>query len=328
MRNLLSKLLPSGVERKLRIFLSFWRSKADFFYDARRFAAYSINRQLPSDCEIQLRAKITTLYHVIEKGLTMPNMRLAFGEDRIKLLISALLEWENQGYSTQCSQYQAALSALDEYLRIHSNAGMSNSLLSNFLVARQPEINPVHEGMSDARVGFSEGFKFLVHKRKSVREFRDVSIDINELKKSIGLALHSPSTCNRQTSRVYILTDKKQIQSVLELQGGSRGFSQTVTTLLIIGYDIRAYQGSGDRYTGYIDSSLFAMTLLYSLAEKDIATIPLNWSKTSQDDRKLRKLVEINDGHNISFFIAVGERSESAKIATSARLPTDAIIGK
>ena len=328
MKKLILKFIPSSLEQKLRVCLSFWRSKADFFYDASRFATYSINRQIPSDCEVQLRTKITTLYHVIEKGLTMPNMRLEFGKDRIQLLISALLEWEKQGYPTHCSQYQAALTALDEYSRIHIDAGMPNNLVFNFLAVRQPQLGHLHEGSPSADVGCSQGFEYLVHKRKSVREFEDVAIDLDELRNSIAIAQNSPSTCNRQSSRVYVLTDKNQIDNVLNLQGGSRGFSHTVKTLLLIGYDIRAYQGSGDRYTGYIDASLFGMTLMYSLTEKKLATIPLNWSKNSVDDRKLRQLVDIDDAHNIAFFIAVGKKKKSAKIANSARLPLDMVINK
>ena len=70
------------------------------------------------------------------------------------------------------------------------------------------------------------------------------------------------------------------MKKVLELQSGSRGFADKIDKLLIISYDIKSYQGSGDRNTGYIDSSLFAMTLIYALTFMGIGTVPLNWSKS------------------------------------------------
>ena len=53
------------------------RNKAYFAYDETRFWQYA-------GCNVNsresLRAGITVSYHIIEKGLTMPNRRLGFGE--------------------------------------------------------------------------------------------------------------------------------------------------------------------------------------------------------------------------------------------------------
>ena len=96
--------------------------------------------------------------------------------------------------------------------------------------------------------------------------------------------------------------------------------------LLMICFDIKSYQGPGDRYTGYIDSSLFAMTLIYALTYKGLGSISLNWSKRKELDHKLREIISIQNSHNVVFFVGVGHLNETTKIAVSKRYNLEDVI--
>jgi hypothetical protein len=113
---------------------------------------------------------------------------------------------------------------------------------------------------------------------------------------------------------------------LLTLQGGARGFQHKIDKLIILTFDIEAYQGEGDRISGYIDASLFGMTLLYALTQKGIGSISLNWSKSKEIDIQLRTLSNIKKSHNIVFFIGVGMIKDKTKVAASARLDIDEVI--
>ena len=134
--------------------------------------------------------------------------------------------------------------------------------------------------------------------------FRQKEVNIEDIYIAIKLAQRSPSTCNRQSSRIYLIKQKKIIDKLLKLQAGNRGFGHKINKLIMVGYDINSYPLEvGDRYTGYIDASLFAMTLIYSLTFLKLNSIALNWSKPKNIDLELRRLIKIKDSHNIIFFM-------------------------
>ena len=89
--------------------------------------------------------------------------------------------------------------------------------------------------------------------RNSMRNFSNEPVCENDIKDAIKLAQLSPQPVT-DSHHVYIISDKIVMEKVLKLQAGSRGFSEKLM-LLMICYDIKSYQGSGDRNSGYIDSS-------------------------------------------------------------------------
>lgn len=300
-----------------------------FFYDFIRFSRYSIQNTFPKD-DIQLQSKIISLYHVIEKGLIMPNTRIGYGKDRIELLIKLLKLYDSKFDSISNVHYNSALKVLEVYLDLHKKTDLDLDYIKLFL-NKNGFKNKMQGGyynlnkqsfIKEAQSNFLD----LTKVRKSIRNFSNETVSIDDIRHAIKIAQSSPSTCNRQASRVYLLTNKKKIENVLKLQSGSRGFGNKIDKLLMICFDIKSYQGSGDRYTGYIDASLFAMTLIYALTYKGLGSISLNWSKRKELDLKLREIINIQNSHNVVFFIGVGHLNEATKIAVSKRYNLEDII--
>ena len=96
---MIKKILNPKLEFILRYIRSFIKFIPDYIYDLHRYSKYSINNNTPFDNEGQLIARITGLYHVIEKGLTMPKTNLGFGTKRIKELIRLLKVYEKTVYN-------------------------------------------------------------------------------------------------------------------------------------------------------------------------------------------------------------------------------------
>jgi len=329
-KQFLIKLLPFKVEQIARYVLSLFRYTPHYLYDMHRFAKYSINKISPCHNQTQLIARITTLYHVLEKGLTMPEPRLGFGLSRVSALIALLEMYKNMGFSVQNTQYKAGLTSLENYINFHKGTEIDTEFIAIFLVKSnqcnlsnssffQIEANDFHSKVKGS-------FLDLVDIRHSLRDFKEASVPMVDIVEAISIAQKSPSTCNRQSARVYTFSKKNKIQKLLTLQGGARGFQHKIDKLIILTFDIEAYQGEGDRMSGYIDASLFGMTLLYALTQKGIGSISLNWSKSKEIDIQLRTLSNIKKSHNIVFFIGVGMIKDKTKVAASARLDIDEVI--
>ena len=58
---------------------------------------------------------------MLEKGLTMPNRRLGFGQQRVRNIIKYVNEYIRE-YDANPVQVQATLNDLAEYLSIHKDA--------------------------------------------------------------------------------------------------------------------------------------------------------------------------------------------------------------
>src|SRR5690606_23262552 len=56
----------------------------------------------------------------------------------------------------------------------------------------------------------SLSFKDFAYSRRSIRNFTGESVPIQLIRNSVQLSLTAPSVCNRQASKVYLLTDKEK----------------------------------------------------------------------------------------------------------------------
>ena len=323
------RFLRNKIDSYLRYLRALKESFSSYLYDFKRFAKYSIKNTFPND-ETQIQSKIITLYHVVEKGLIMPKTRLGFGRERILLLIQLLKFYKAKFDPTSSLHYESALKVLKAYVEFHSKTDVDTTYIEEFLRGNSYE-NKVKGGyftldLEIFRENSRGDFSKLSSIRHSVRDFSEEEVSLEVIKEAIKIAQLSPSTCNRQASRVYLIGEKEKISDVLELQSGARGFSDKINKLLMISYDIKSYQGSGDRNTGYIDASLFAMTLIYALTFTGLGTVSLNWSKTKKLDVRLRDIVNVQESHNVVFFIGVGHLKKETKIAVSTRYKTEDIF--
>lgn len=298
-----------------------------YIYDMKRFWEYS---SLSNHSRNNIITRITTTYHIIEKGLALTSPRYGFGAEKVLRLINLLKEYKAQNGSTDNSQYQAGISVLESYLDWHVKQPdfSSNNLaifatLRSFLEGEQ-EIEDSMGGWkqvskeSYTASGLRE-FGHLSQSRFSIRSFSGKSVKLETIQKIVSLAQKSPSTCNRQTTRVHLYSSREQLQEILAIHKGTRGFSEEVNRLLIITGDLAACEGTGDRSQVYVDSGLFAMNLLYGLQFEGLGACILHWNVTPQKDKKLRKIISIPAEQTIVCLIALGHLPETFKVPVSKR---------
>lgn len=306
------------------IFLT--KSSLAYWYDIKRYTNNS-NTYYSFDNPNKIKGRLTTLYHIIEKGLTMPETRLGFGEKAILDLVELCYQYRLKRYNVKDQVFVHSVEVLNEYLRFHD--------LNNFTIDSNT-INRINKLASDLNIyscstqfEFSNYAFFKEHKssfdkfcksRHTVRNFTQEKIPLDTIYQCIELANESPSACNRQPTRVYIIKDRQKIIEILELQNGNRGFGHLTNTLLLISSDISVFYTINERNESLLNAGLFSMTLIYALHFYKIGACLLNWSSSNENDRKLRTIIKIPDNEQVAVIIACGYLPDKFKIACSPRL--------
>lgn len=303
-----------------------------FRFDKRQFVKFS--RALKTLGSEHIEAQMAICTHVIEKGLTMPKMKLGFGRDVVLKLVGLCRTWNNK-YDKTNHFYIQATRVLLEYIKVHKDLSYSfEDLFRTELDRFEKDFNfiePSHQMLFQGEDQFfslnHSSFPEFSSSRHSVRNFSEHDVPIPLLVDSIKLAQFAPSACNRQTVKVHIVTEKKDIQAILSIQNGNRGFNDLINRLLIITYNIPSYGTVKERNLGFIDSGIFAMNLLYALHYNRIGACTLNWCDSPRDDEKLRTVIHIDEKETISLLIACGfVPDHEFKVAKSERIDVQSII--
>lgn len=285
-----------------------------------RFKKYSF-----SDCSCespeQFEASITRLYHTIEKGLSYDNYKPGFGKDNVDKLITSLEQYSNKGYDVSAFFYQTALACLDEYIKKNLDNGHTDKLLAERIkkIPGQPNglggTIAVQKPINTERMNFKE----LLTSRHSVRHFSSTSVDRDLIYKAIRLAQYTPSACNRQGWKTRIISDRKKINRILENQNGNRGFGHEFDKLLIITSDLRMQQKNRELFQAFIDGGMYAENIINALFFYGIAGVPLSASLTTQQERIVRNIAEIDDAEVLILFIGIGNYLDSCLTTRSER---------
>ena len=149
-------------------------------------------------------------------------------------------------------------------------------------------------------------FEELVKNRHSVRHFSEKPLDIEEVKDAVALAQYTPSACNRQGWKCYIVQDKKKVEELLKYQNGNRGFGQEFDKLILVTGDLRAFNRDREVFQVFIDGGMYAMRVLDSLYYKGIATCPLSASLTPDQEKNARRILGLDDAEVFIMYIGIG----------------------
>lgn len=305
--------------RKLGAIFKYWG------YDIRRFSK-NLNYRYANNTVDKFKGALTMNYHVVEKGLTMPETRLGFGENQILTMIALLESYNQKGFSKKEYEYVYCLKILNEYLDFHNtkNYELKSSLVTK--IKNLLELNKVTESSSQHNFDREEYFKFressfesFALSRYSVRNYSDKRIPKEVIKSCIRVAMKSPSSCNRQPVRVFAVQDSSKKQAVLKLQSGNRGFGHLADTIFVICTKISFFQNFAERHELAVNAGLFSMSLLYSLHQNEILGCPLNWSVDPKRDKTLKDLLGVDDDYMINMLISAGYAPENFSVAYSPR---------
>ncbi len=271
------------------------------------------------------RTAILIQSHIIEKGLSLSDVKPWFGQPKIKSLMSDM-----RGYYVKYGDKKLlffVVSMLQSYMDYNAkNEGAPTELIAQFeslklllgdFYDKSLKGGFVEVSKDDARISKFD-FKEFAHSRHSVRSFTGKPIDIQFIHNALKTAETTPSACNRQPWYNYVIVDKKVIEDILAIQRGSRQFKDQVSALVITSSS--AYFFGNDEYNQmYFNAGLYAMNLLYALHSEGLGTIPLNMGLSMPELDRIKKLCGMPEAQLPISLIAIGLLPEKYKYAKSAR---------
>lgn len=325
-------MIKDRLKRILKPILAKLDLLADYKYDYIRYSDYSLKNGVPSNNR-QLKFRLLQRAHSFEKALSLPAVRPLFGKDKLMELVR-LIEWyEKSGLPKDGTEYKMAVSSFNSYVEFHKQQSIDIYhefiFLKDFVVDTPPSIGSSVKLMKaeDILLRAKGDFEQLSASRVSSRQFSAIPVDIELIVEAVKLAQKSPSVCNRQSAHVFLVDNEELKSKALKIQAGNSGFGQEISKLLIVTASLESFDGSKERNQGFIDGGLFAMSLMYALHYKGLATCPLNWSSGRKKDQRLRKLLAIPEEHVVIMLMAVGHHKEEYNIAVSPRRSVTDVFG-
>jgi nitroreductase len=304
----------------------------DFIYDYKRFIKQSASSGLKNKEWTQ--AFLIREYHSIEKGLTLRNTKPGFGLERIAIFMDVLVGYE-KNYGRDFT-VDICISTLKEYAVFDKNNNR------NF--------NPLIEKIEDLSLKFSDqtfkqlgGFKKVLKSdvvstlnfdfekffksRHSVRDFTDEPVSREIVLQAIENSLYTPSVCNRQAWKVYLIdhTNEELKTKFLNVQNGNKGFGEHISSLLVVTGKLSSFFNY-ERNQVYIDGGMFAMSLVLSLHSKGLGTCCLNNSFTAAQNDAFMNVTEMDKDCVPIMYIAIGNLKDEYKVALSQRKSIDEIV--
>lgn len=338
-REKLEKTLPVPILNSVKRFIYKFRLSKYYFYDYREYSKHSFGFNKKSTYE-NLRGKITLHYHSLEKGLSHIDLRYGFGERALKNLFHVLNEYESNNFPKDDSRYLSAINALVSYVELHEENNFDVGWVKEELNSHLKYIGiTASQNMITNKIGYREfskreiidsidkPFDEFIKKRVSVRDYSSEEVELGLINKAIELAILTPSVCNRQPWKVYVLTNYEIVQKVLNIQKGVNGVSRKNTkNLLVVTTDISYFANDKERNEPFIDGGLFAMTLLYGLHNQGLAACSLNTSMSSKDFEAVKQIVDIGASERLIMFISVGNYTDEIKAPISHRDSLDDFV--
>ena len=300
-----------------------------FFYGLRYAVRHAIRyaRNVNSDyyaSEENFLPILISNYHVIEKCLAMPNFELGHAKERVGVVCMDLIKYKELGFDTNNPQFIAAIQSVEEYNAVHKKA--SFKLPSELQTAIDNALSLKKVGEYNQPLVTNESFYSKLNgtfddfarSRHSVRTYSDRNIELDVLKDCVDIARTSPTACNRQPNKTYVITQKELIKKIVNVQGGGRGFAENANKILIVTSSVSVFNNN-EVFEALKSGGMYAMNLLYALHSKKIGVCPLLWGENIKKDNYLRKLINIPDNEEIIIIYSCGYPTSEFKYVTSVR---------
>lgn len=314
--------------------LFFWQTNfgelLNKIYDLILFYSYSFKNKGLSDVE-NLRACLIKEYHIVEKGMALPNPRAGFGNAKILALIPKTeLYVERSG--CEDTLVQSIKESMVEYLSLNQERGEDMTT---------PYYQTIRQFVSGSKMGILGGTKVMkkieieksicidyerfVSQRVSVRDFSSEAVKKEELSKAINIAKNAPSVCNRQAWKAHVFLNDIDIAKLLTYQHGNAGFGETLKALIVVTTDIKSFTNLESNQV-FIDGGIFSMSLILALHSVGLGSCAMNTCIPYVDEKKIKLIGEIPSNERLIMMLGVGQLKEEFKVPISYKKDDSQIV--
>lgn len=322
----MKQYLPKNLKRLIKRALQRPTLIKLYRYDRRLFQS-NVQLGASSADERQISAHLIYLCHQIEKSVSREDFKPGHSGEVLVSVRKTLDTYEARDFDKNNFAYLYILSAIKQLgLAYGANGGDENFLKQRlgkwFDIALQSKeilsgYKVIQKKTKEANQ--TKNYRDLFNGRFAIREYSKEKVSMEKIKQAVNLSTKTPSACNRQDARVYVLTNEKTIASVLKAQGGMGGYG-TPPALILVTSDNRNFINVNERRQGYIDGGLFSMSLLLALEYFGLAACPLHTMFGIKQEKAVRKLINVDESDSLVMLISVGNFKESTRVCASTRM--------
>ncbi|MGQ4276496.1 nitroreductase family protein [Pseudidiomarina sp. E22-M8] len=272
--------------------------------------------------------------HRLEKGLIMRPRRDSFAAEYIMETVNCFRDAAN-AKSLNPEELQWAHDVLDEYFTIVKDTpkiararrvwqDLHASL--DTAMERTNSVPYPQRELPEATIA-PEQLKTLFQRRRSVRWFKPDRVAGEIILQAFEMATLAPSACNRQPYEFYVIQEPKRAAKVANMAGGTVGFADQISNLIVVVGDLKAYPMERDRHCIYIDASLATMQLMLAFETMQISTCPINWPDIEFRERLIERELNLTAHQRPVMLLAFGYADPEGGIPYSAKKSSN-ILGR
>lgn len=318
--------------RKVKSFIFYRSILGEIFtklFDLNHHLKYRFEETKLKEDQAHLKYYLTKHYHIIEKGLALPEPRLGFGQPKILDIIEKSKIYEKK-FDTDDLIISIRKTILEymnfnqkkNYIFQDSFMKTINDFLSQGHTNGNGGLKYINRNMANLNIN---EFRKFAESRVSVRDFSKDSVPEDLLYSAVDVAKSAPSVCNRQGWKVHYYSEKSQIKELLSYQNGNAGFTDVIDKLIIVTADIKAFTGY-ESNQAFIDGGLFSMNLLLAIHAAGVGACCLNTCYPYFMENQVKRVASIPDNERLIMMIAIGSLKDSYSVAYSPRNPTKDIF--
>ncbi|MBN1346439.1 MAG: nitroreductase family protein [Phycisphaerae bacterium] len=232
--------------------------------------------------------------HIVDKGLQRPDAEAGHGREACQQAASALAKI-TLPTALRDSSVHWAIERLRDYERLQSGQDL-----------------PTAERECETREMEYDGLLASIKARRSARSFRRRSVDTETVGKVVEAALWAPSSCNRQTIKVFGTHDADLASACMATCKGATCFGEYVPCFLAFCADVRPYVMPAEAWLPHVDVALGTQNSCLAADSLGLSLTLLSWCHRSDDEeRRLRELLDIPPHCGIALCGAMGYPDKS-----------------
>lgn len=275
-------------------------------------------------------ADILQLAHRLEKGLTIRSPKKLWGWEKAKALCSLIVRADpvTDKFAIETGKgvlnaYITAKKATEDQEEIQKVQQLESSLEENNISLQQAN-NGGAVLLTAEEVAFSTEEKTVIEKlfntRHSVRDYSEERVSQEALLQAIQLANQCPSACNRQPTKVYVISAEER-----ETLGYPNEYN--ATQYLIITGCVSSFKTT-EMNDWIVSAAIFAGYLTLSLHAQGIGScvIRKNLVKDTEYNKVIRSFCSIPEREQIVLELAIGKYKDTFKVPVSNRLSAHEIV--
>lgn len=164
--------------------------------------------------------------------------------------------------------------------------------------------------------------EMLFKSRHSCRDFTNSTLDLDLLKRAVALAQYSPSACNRQPTRVYLVSEDVLRREKVENDGNEYAAPYhlivTVDCTAYTYYDYNDWIVTGSIFTGYLTLALHSVGIGSCIVRKSLYE--------SKHNSQLRSICKIPQNEKILIELYIGNYPDKFMAPISRRLNESEVL--